>query len=81
MIGVDITSTRVMTLEEMRSGEIIGVSQDGNREWISLLAAICAIVIKIPLILIYQGESRDLRDSWGEDIGDDTIYFVVTLTG
>lgn len=32
MIGVGITSARVMSLEEMRSGEIIGASQDGNRE-------------------------------------------------
>ena len=75
MIGVGITSARVMTLEEMRSREIIGVSQDRNREWVSLLAAICVIAMKIPPVLIYQGVSGDLRDSWVEDVGDDTIYF------
>ena len=53
MIRVGITSARVMTLEEMRSGEIIRVNQDGNREWVSLLAAICAIAMKIPPVLIY----------------------------
>ena len=53
MIGVGVTSTRVMSLEEMRSGEIIGANQDGNREWVSLLAATCAVVMKIPPCLIY----------------------------
>lgn len=63
MIGVGITSIRVMTLEKMRSGEIIGVSQNGNREWVSLLAVIYVIAMKISPVLIYQGESGDLRDS------------------
>ena len=81
MIGVGITAAQVMTLEKMRSGEIIGASQDGNREWVSLLAAVCAVAIKIPPVLIYQGESGDLRDSWVEDVGDDTVYFAATPTG
>lgn len=78
MIGVGVTSARVMSLEEMRSGEIIGESQDGNREWVLLLATICVVAIKIPFCLIYQGKSRDLRDTWVEDIGDNTIYFAAT---
>lgn len=32
MIRVDITIVRIITLEEMRNGEIIGANQDGNRE-------------------------------------------------
>ena len=43
MIGVGITLLWVMTHEELNSDEIIGVSQDGNREWISLLVTICMI--------------------------------------
>lgn len=46
----------------------------------SLLAALCAVAMKIPHVLIYQGESGDLRDSWVEDIGDDTVYFAATPT-
>ena len=81
MIGVGITAARVMTLEEMRSGEIIGASQDRNREWVLLLAAVCAVAMKIPPVLIYQGESGDLQNSWVEDVSDDIVYFVATLTG
>lgn len=32
MIGVGITSVQVMTHEELKSGEIIGAIEDGNRE-------------------------------------------------
>lgn len=62
MIGVGIISARVMNLEKMRNGEIIGVSQDRNREQVSLLAAIYAVAIKIPPYFIYQEELGDLRD-------------------
>ena len=81
MIGVGITSARVMTHEELASGEIIGASQDGSREWVSLLAAICAVPATIPPALIYQGESGDLRSTWVDDIGQDTVYFAATPTG
>lgn len=40
MIGVGIIALRVMTYEELKSGKIIGSSQDGNQEWVSLLAVI-----------------------------------------
>ena len=44
----------------MKSGKIIGTSQDGNREWILLLIAVCAVAIKILLIFIYQRDFKDL---------------------
>lgn len=56
-------------------------SQDGNKEWVLLLAAICAVAMKILPVLIYQRESGDLRDIWVDDIGDDTVYFTATPTG
>ena len=81
MIGVGQAVKRIMTKGKLRSGEIIGASQDGNREWISLLAAICAVADVIPPTLIYQGESEDLRDSWIEDLGEKKIHFAATPTG
>ncbi len=81
IIGAGITSARLMTYEELASSEIIGASQDGSREWISLLAAICVVSATIPPSLIYQGESGDLRNTWVDDIGQDTVYFAATPTG
>lgn len=60
MIGVGQAVKRILTREELRNGEIIGASQDGNREWVSLLAAICAVADVIPPALIYQGECGNL---------------------
>ncbi len=80
IIRVDIPIVQVITLEKIKSGEIIRTSQDKNREQVLLLAIVCAIAMKIPLILIYHKESGDLRDSWVENVGDDTVYFVTTST-
>lgn len=80
MIGVNISVVQVMTLEKMRSGKIIGLSQDWNRKCVSLLTVVYAIEIKISPVFLYQRESGDLRDSWAENIGDDLIYFAATPT-
>lgn len=64
----------------MKSREIIEVSQDSNREWVSLLAAIYVVILKISLIFIYQRESGDSRNNQIDDVGDNIIYFVATLT-
>lgn len=37
--------------------------------------------MKIPSVLIYQGESGNLTASKVESTGDDIVYFVATLTG
>ena len=60
MIGFSITVIWVITLEEMRSREIIRVSQDRNIEWILFLATVCIVIMKILLVLIYKGKSGDL---------------------
>ncbi len=63
MIGVGIIAAQVMTHKKLKSGEIIGSSQDGNREWVSLLAPICAVAATVPPTLIYKRESGDLRNT------------------
>lgn len=53
MIGVNISAIQVMILEKMRSGKIIGVNQDWNRKYVSLLTAVYAIAMKIPLVFFF----------------------------
>jgi hypothetical protein len=50
------------------SGKIIVVKQDSLREFISLLASICADSIKIPLALIYKEVSGNLQDTWLDNL-------------
>ena len=80
LMGVGVTSVQVMTHEELRSGEIIGASQDGNREWVLLLAVIFAVASTISPVLIYQREPGDLKDTQIDDISQDTTYFAATPT-
>ena len=49
-----------MSKEAYKSGRIRYASQDGNREFISLLACVCADGTALPPALIYQGKSGDL---------------------
>jgi len=56
-----------MTFHAYKTGQIIGASQDGSREFLTLLACICADGTKLPPALIYQGDHADLLDTWVED--------------
>src|SRR5579862_2270033 len=82
IIGLMNRTHRIMSLEALRSGRIRHAATDGNREFISLLACICADGGKIPVGLIYKGESYDLQDSWVDEVGDnEEVYFAATANG
>ena len=63
ILGFMHTLRRIMPKEALKSGRIRSAIQDGNREFISLLACISAIGTTLPPALIYQGSSNDLQDS------------------
>lgn len=72
-----------MGIKQLKSKKILGASQDGSREFISLLACICADGTAIPPALIYQGTSGDLQDTWLEDFdhSSDQAYFATSEKG
>jgi hypothetical protein len=70
-----------MSREAYASGRIRYAKTDCNREFITLLACICADGTKLPPSLIYKGESHDLQDSWLDDLGSDTAYFAASANG
>jgi hypothetical protein len=73
---------RIMTTDTLKSGRIMGASQDGSWEFISLLACICADGSKLPPALIYKGESHDLMSSWVGDFTEEyDAYFASSLNG
>ena len=73
---------RIMTLEAFLSGRITQASQDGSREFITLLACINALGVALPPALIYQGDSGTLQDTWVEDwTPDQEAYFAVSSKG
>ena len=75
MIGYLKVLKRIMSQEAYKSGRVRQAVQDGNREFISLLACVSAIGRRIPATLLYKGESYDLQDTWVEDLGDSDDFF------
>ena len=58
------------------------MKQDGSREFISILAYICADGTHGPPTLIYQGKSFDLQSSWVEDVDEkEEAYFAASVNG
>ena len=82
LIGLARALKRIFTINALKSGKLKGAAQDGCREFISLLACICADGTKLPSTLIYKGESYDLLSSWVEDFKEgDQAYFASTKNG
>jgi DDE superfamily endonuclease len=71
-----------MSREALDKGRITHAGQDGNREFITLLACICADATYIPPALIYKGEPGYLQDTWFDDVQEeDTVYFATSSNG
>ncbi|EDN04832.1 predicted protein [Histoplasma mississippiense (nom. inval.)] len=83
LLGFIHTLKRIVSINALKSGRTIGASQDGSREFITLLASICADGTSLPPALIYQGESRDMQDTWLEDFDSkkDQVYFAASENG
>jgi DDE superfamily endonuclease len=82
LLGMAHALKRIMTLDAVKTGRIMGASQDGSREFLSLLACICADGTKLPPALVYRGESHDMLDSWVQDFNEgDQAYFASTKNG
>lgn len=65
-----------MTHRAYNKGHINTTKQDRSREFINLLATICADGIYLPPALIYQGKSGDLQDTQVDELEDsDKAYF------
>ena len=60
IIRVTNQTQRIMSLKAIRAGWIQFALTDGNCKFVTLLACICADGTKIPIGLIYKGESHDL---------------------
>jgi hypothetical protein len=60
LIGLAQSLKRIMMKKVYDSGRVTANAQDGSREFISLLASICADGTALPPALIYKGALRDL---------------------
>jgi hypothetical protein len=63
LIGVSMKCKRVIALAQYLAKQLLGVNQDGNREFITLIPAINILEMHISFALIYQSESGALMDT------------------
>ena len=63
MLGVVDRSKRIFSKASYEDGKRRSTIQDGSREWITLLACICANGSHLDPALIYQSTSGSIQDS------------------
>ena len=83
LLGILQKTKRVFTQAYFESGKLLGAGQDGNREWITILATICMDGSYLPPSIIYQATSGNLQDTWldGFDPQKDEAFFTSSPTG
>jgi hypothetical protein len=78
MIGQTRRSKRVFSRALWESKQVTDSLQDGNREWISVIACICADGTTLPPGLIFEGLHGNIRDTWVEEITEETPIFATS---
>jgi len=83
MIGVVGRSKRIFSKRKWEKKEVRASLQDGNREWITLLACICADGSTLPPGLIYQAAGKAVQSSWVESIDPrkHSVHFTTSPSG
>jgi hypothetical protein len=66
-VGITTRTKRVFSKAVWASRERTAAIQDGNREWVTLLACVCTSGEALPPALIYQGTSG-IQSSWVDDV-------------
>jgi hypothetical protein len=71
LIGKLQKARRIFARELYEQGSPAGAGQDGSREWITVVATICADGTRLSPALIYKAISGNLQDTWLSDFEPD----------
>jgi hypothetical protein len=82
LVGITKRSKRVFLKRLWQQGKVKDAIQDGNREWITVLACICADGSSVEPAVIYEGMGT-LRDRWVHDIeaGKHQVFCATSPSG
>jgi hypothetical protein len=83
MLGILSRSKRVFSRRLYEEGKLKAHIQSGNREWITLLACICADGSHIEPSIIFQSASGSIQDSWLQAFNpdDERVHFASSPSG
>jgi hypothetical protein len=80
LLGKIGRSKRIFSRALWESGGVKSAMQDGNREWITSLACICADGSAIPPLLLFASQNSTLQSTWAQDIKEGEHSVHITLT-
>ena len=82
-IGVLGRSKRIFSRRQYEKKEVRQARQDGSREWVSLLATICADGTALPPGIIFASKNSTIQSHWVADIeaGTHPIHVASSPTG
>jgi hypothetical protein len=83
MIGMLVNGLRIFSKQKYQNSGLKQRLQDGNREWITLIACICADGTSLRPGQFYQAISGDVQDSWLQDFDPEQhgCFFAASPTG
>ena len=83
MIGVLGRSKQVFSRRMWERKEVTATLQDGSREWITLLGAVCADGSALPPGIIYQSANSSLQSAWVDAIkaGQHDVFVASSPSG
>ncbi|KAL1995986.1 hypothetical protein VTN49DRAFT_521 [Thermomyces lanuginosus] len=83
LIGVLTKTKRIFSRRLYEKGELKHIIQDGNREWVTVIACVCADGTPLDPGLIYQSTSGKIMDTWVEDFDPNVhkIFLTASPTG
>jgi hypothetical protein len=83
MIGILQASKRYFNKHEAQSTRMKGAGQDGNREFVTIIASISQDGQALPPGIIYAAATNNHQDSWYEDLGtsEPVAHFITSPNG
>jgi hypothetical protein len=83
IIGAVGRQKRIFSKRLFNKKQFKQMLQDGNLEWISLLACVCADGAALPPALIYAADSKNMQDTWVENVKvwEHIAFFRVSSSG
>jgi hypothetical protein len=80
LLGITSRSKRIFDRPLYESKAVRQAIQDSSREWISIIACICADGSALDPALIYQATSTDIQSSWIEDLNPQHHQVFITVS-
>jgi hypothetical protein len=83
MLGACQKGRRILCRETYKDKKLVTAGHDGSRQWVTIIATICADGTAVQPAIIYKSGSGNIMESWLEDfnLDDDEASFSCSANG